>query len=46
MNDVIFENPGKKKLSKPIDYFKRLPKDTLDKLTNTKKKEVNVKDES
>ena len=37
MDGVKFENPGKKKLSKPIDNFKRLPMETLENLTNTKK---------
>ncbi|MGM9544865.1 MAG: hypothetical protein ACI3T9_07740 [Romboutsia timonensis] len=41
MKDVIFENPRNKKLSKPIDNFKRLPKDTLDKLSNIENKEMN-----
>ena len=40
MDGVKFEHPTKKKLSKPIDYFKRLPKDTLNKLSNIENKEV------
>ena len=42
MQGVKFENPSKKKLSRPIDYFKKLPKDTLEKLSKIEKKELKV----
>ena len=45
MKDVIFTHPRNKKLSKPLDNFNRLPKDTLDKLSNIENKEVNYNEE-
>ena len=42
MQRVKFENSNKKELSRPIDFFKRLPKDTLGKLSKIEKKGLKV----